>query len=51
MFPLTNLVTFIKWPGKRYEKLLHENIRKTYKKTDKKRVRAINVDVKKIAKI
>ena len=33
-----------------YEKLLHENITKTYKKTDKKRVRAINVDAKKIAK-
>ena len=32
-----------------YEKLLHENITKTYKKTDKKRVRAINVDAKKIA--
>ena len=33
-----------------YEKLLHENITKTYKKTDKKRVRAINVGAKKIAK-
>ena len=33
-----------------YEKLLHENITKTYKKTDKKRVRTINVDAKKIAK-
>ena len=32
-----------------YEKLLHENITKTYKKTGKKRVRAINVDAKKIA--
>ena len=33
-----------------YEKLLHENIKKTCKKTDKKSVRAINVDAKKIAK-
>ena len=33
-----------------YEKLLHENITKTYKKTDKKKVRAINIDAKKIAK-
>ena len=33
-----------------YEKLLHENITKTYKKTDKKKVTAINIDAKKIAK-
>ena len=33
-----------------YEKLSHENILKTYKKTDKKKVRAINIDAKKIAK-
>ena len=33
-----------------FEKLLHENITKTYKKTDKKKVRAINIDPKKIAK-
>ena len=32
-----------------YEKLLHENITKTYKKTGKKRVGAINIDAKKIA--
>ena len=31
-----------------YEKLLHENITKTYNKTDKKRVRAINVHAKKL---
>ena len=35
---------------KTYEKLLHENITKTYKKTNKKKVRAINIDAKKIAK-
>ena len=29
-----------------YENLLHENITKTYKKTDKKKVRAINIDAK-----
>ena len=33
-----------------YEKLLYENITKIYKKADEKKVRAINVDVKKIAK-
>ena len=33
-----------------YEKLLHENITKTHQKTDKNKVRAINVDAKKIAK-
>ena len=33
-----------------YEKLLHESITKTYKKTDKKKVKAINVDAKIIAK-
>ena len=33
-----------------YEKLLYENITKIYKKTDEKKVRAINVDAKKIAK-
>ena len=33
-----------------YEKLLHENIIKTYRKTDKKKVRAINIDAEKIAK-
>ena len=33
-----------------YEKLLHENITKTYKKTDKKKVKAINADAKIIAK-
>ena len=33
-----------------YEKLLHEAITKTYKKTDKNKVRAINVDLRKIAK-
>ena len=32
------------------EELLHENITKTYKKMDKKKVRAINIDAKKIAK-
>ena len=32
------------------EKLLHENITKTYQKMDKKKVRAINIDAKKIAK-
>ena len=31
------------------EKLLHENITKTYKKMDKKKVRAINIAAKKIA--
>ena len=31
------------------EELLHENITKTYKKMDKKKVRAINIDAKKIA--
>ena len=39
-----------KMDSETYEKLLHENITKTYKKTDKKRVRAINVDGQKIAK-
>ena len=33
-----------------YEKLLYENITKIYKKADEKKVRAINVDAKKIAK-
>ena len=33
-----------------YEKLLYENITKIYKKADGKKVRAINVDAKKIAK-
>ena len=33
-----------------YEKILHEKITKTYKKTDKNRVRTINVDANKIAK-
>ena len=32
------------------EKILHENITKTYKKMGKKKVRAINVDAKKITK-
>ena len=35
---------------KTYEKLLNENITTTCKKTDKKKVRAINVDAKKVAK-
>ena len=39
-----------KMDSETYEKLLHENIAKTYKKTDKKKVRAINIDAKKIAK-
>ena len=39
-----------KMDSETYEKLLHENITKTYKKTDKKRLRVINVDAKKIAK-
>ena len=39
-----------KMDSETYEKLLHENITKTYKKTDKKRLRAINVDAKKVAK-
>ena len=33
-----------------YEKLLQENITKTHHKTDKDKVRAINVDAKKIIK-
>ena len=33
-----------------YEKLLHENIIKTYKKTNKRKVRTINVDAKKVTK-
>ena len=33
-----------------YEKLLHENITKTHQKSDKNKVRAINVDANKIAK-
>ena len=32
-----------------YEKLLHENIIKTYKKMAEKKVKAINVDAKKVA--
>ena len=32
-----------------YEKLLHENITKTYKKTAEKKVKTINVDAKKVA--
>ena len=39
-----------KMDSETYEKFLHENITKTYRKTDKKRVRAINLDAKKIAK-
>ena len=34
-----------------YEKLLHENITKTCKKTDKKKVTAINIDAKKLQRI
>ena len=30
---------------------MHENITKTYKKKDKKKVRAINIDAKKIGKV
>ena len=33
------------------EKLLHENITKTYKMTDKKKVRTINIDAKKSRRI
>ena len=32
-----------------YEKLLHENNTKTYKKTTEKKVKTINVDTKKVA--
>ena len=50
LVPADKFCNIYKMDRETHEKLLHENITKTYKKTDKKKVRAINVDAKKIAK-